>query len=150
MRLSEHLSAHRPFIAFLVRYGAAGLAGALTQTLILILWVSVLGLKEHYLTGVVLGYSVAVVLSFALQKYWTFRDRAHHRAPQQLFLYTLFSLLNLGLTTILLHSIKQFFEGAGVDYFSGWYVVAQIAVIGIIALMSFVSNRYVTFRHTPH
>ncbi|MSU74471.1 GtrA family protein [Candidatus Kaiserbacteria bacterium] len=149
MQLREYAIAYRARLEFFIRYGVVGVLGGLLQIGVLFVWVSVLEFKEHYLWGVVIGFSLAVVVTFILQKYWTFRDHTHHMAPQQLVLYSTFSVINLGLNALLLHLSKSILEDLGLDFFHVWYLVAQIVVISIVAVLSFLSNRYVTFRSTP-
>ncbi len=149
MLLKEHIIAHRARIEFFIRYGISGVVGAFIQTSTLFVWVSLLGFKDQYLWGVVIGFSIAVVVSFVLQKYWTFRDYAHHMAPRQLAFYSVFSLVSLGLNASLLHLSKIILEGLGFDFFHVWYIGAQILIILIVAVISFLSNRYITFRSVP-
>lgn len=145
-RAQELYAVHRMELLFLMRYGITGGTGAVIQIVGLYLWVSVLNLREQYLWGVVLAYVVAVVVTFLMQKYWTFRDYMHSLFAKQLAWYIAISLGNLGLNALILHAGKIAFETAGIDYFSGWYLLVQVGAIGTVAVVSFLSNRYITFR----
>src|SRR3989344_4920824 len=146
MQLREYLAAYRTQVSFYVRYGITGVVGALIQTSVLYTWVSLLGFQEEYLWGVAIGFGLAVITTFLLQKYWTFRDYAHYRATRQLILYCAFSIMNFGLNVFLLNMGKVVIESMGLDFFKVWYLAAQILVIGIVAVISFLSNRFITFR----
>ena len=137
---------HRTHLYFLVRYGISGALGGLTQVVVIYLWVSVLGLQSHYLWGAVVGFAIALVQSFAMQKYWTFRDHSHDMVGRQIFFYVLASLFTLGLTTVLLHTGRVFIENLGYNYFHIWYLVVQVCTVLIAAVFSFSANWFITFR----
>lgn len=139
-------STHRERLLFLIRYGISGATGGAIQVVGLFIWVSLLGLEAHYLWGVGIAYCIAVVVTFALQKYWTFRNYDHETVVKQMIWYTAVSLGNLGVNTLILHSGKLFLEARGVDFFDGWYLVVQVVAVGTAAILSFLSNRYITFR----
>lgn len=130
----------------LVRYGIVGVTGGIIQTLFLYLWVGVLRLETHYLVGASLGFCCALMVTFTLQKYWTFRDRAEGVAHRQFALYTLIALLNLALTVLLLHASKALIEQSGFDFFDRWYLIAQVTIIVLLAGASFSANYFVTFK----
>jgi putative flippase GtrA len=131
---------------FLVRYGVVGVLGGVLQTLTLYVWVDMLRLEGQYLVGAVLGFCIALAVTFTLQKYWTFRDRAREETKRQFLIYTTIALINLGLTVGLLHVSKLLLEWAGLDFFRVWYLVAQIVIIVVLAGASFVANYFITFR----
>ncbi|HEY5383482.1 MAG TPA: GtrA family protein [Candidatus Paceibacterota bacterium] len=129
------------------RYGISGITGAVLQTLILYIWVSILGLQAHYLWGVVVGFCIAVTVTFILQKYWTFADREHHhQSHRQFMIYSFTALGSLGLNAMLLQLSKMLFESMGIDFFHVWYLVAQIIIIFIAAVFSFLINYSFTFK----
>ncbi len=132
---------------FLIRYGITGVIGAVLQTFILFVWVSVLGLTSYYLWGLVVGFCITLGVSFTLQKYWTFSYREHHhRSHYQFVMYGVTAAGSLVLNTILLHASKQLIEAAGHNFFNGWYLVAQVVIIFIIAVASFLVNYFITFK----
>lgn len=147
MSFRERYVLHRARIHLLGRYLIAGATGGAIQTLGLYLWVSVLGLTADYLWGVVIAYCVALVVTFVLQKYWTFRDRTHTMLARQMVSYTAISLGNLGINTLILYLGKVLLEAAGFDFFHGWYLFVQVFAVGVAALAAFLANYHVTFRH---
>jgi len=146
MRIREFFATHRTYFLFLTRYGISGVTAAVIQIVGLYIWVSILGLTAEYLWGVVIAYSVAVVVAFIMQKYWTFRDTSRELMVKQLSWYTAISLANLGLNAIILHASRLILESNGLDFFHIWYLVAQTFAVVICAVIGFLFNRYVTFR----
>jgi putative flippase GtrA len=135
-----------PNYLFLVRYGIVGLTGGLIQTSVLYLWVSVLLLQKYYLIGAVVGFCLALAVTFLLQKHWTFQNPSSEHVKKQFFSYTLIALVSLGLNIFLLHISKGILEHYGFDFFRVWYLLAQVAIIGFIAVLSFIANNFLTFR----
>ncbi|TSC70159.1 MAG: hypothetical protein G01um101449_420 [Parcubacteria group bacterium Gr01-1014_49] len=135
-----------PASLFLLRYGIVGVTGGIIQTGTLYIWVEVLRMEAHYLVGVVIGFLTALLVTFTLQKYWTFRDHAYSRTRRQFVVYTVIALLNAGLNILLLHSSKLFLERIGVDFFDTWYLLAQASIVVALALASFLANYFITFR----
>jgi putative flippase GtrA len=128
------------------RYGVAGVVGATVQVSILYIWVSLLGFESTYLLGVIMGFCVALVITFLLQKHWTYRDHSTHRTTKQFFTYGGVALLNLTANALLMAGTKWFLTGLGIDFFQGWYLLAQIVVVFLTSVMSFILNYFITFR----
>jgi putative flippase GtrA len=133
--------------SFFLRYAVTGLTGGALQTFLLYVWVSLLGLKDYYLWGLVVGFCITLVVTFNLQKYWTFGGRPQqHRTHRQLMMYALVALGNLGLNTVLLYWSKQLLDSLGFNFFHLWYLAAQVAIVFVVALASFAVNYSVTFK----
>jgi putative flippase GtrA len=94
-----------------------------------------------YLLSAVLAFAVAFVVSFTLQKFWTFRDRSTENLHAQAGLYLAVALFNLCLNTALMYLL--------VDIFDIWYVFSQIFVGIFIASFSFFIYRIFVFKQ-PH
>lgn len=148
MRLRELFLAHRASLSLLARYGISGITGGAIQTLFLFVWITLLGLEELYLLGLLFGFMVALISTFVLQKYWAFRDRTPHRVARQLVSYTIVAVSGLVLNAVLLVGAKMFFEWLSVDFFRGWYLVVQTGIVGIVAVSNFSLNFLFTFRQT--
>lgn len=134
-------------LLFLVRYGLSGLTGGAIQVLFLYIWVTLLGLESTYLVGLVLGFICALVVTFALQKYWAFRDKEPNRALNQLLSYSAVAVSGLALNALLLTGAEVLFKSLGVDFFHGWYLIAQTVIVCIVAVFNFSMNFLFTFRH---
>jgi putative flippase GtrA len=122
---------------YLLRYGIAGVVGGVVQEGTLYVWVEIFGGEEYYLTGVVLGFLVALVIVFPLQKYWTFRDETTHRTKKQFVIYGAVALGSLFANILLMH---LFVETLNIGIY-----VSQALTIMVVAGTSFLLNRYVTF-----
>lgn len=138
-----------PAVPVLFRYGVVGIASIAIQVLFLFVWVSVFKLNDWYLVGAVIGFCIALLIAFLLQKYWTFRDTGKEKRAQQFVLYGVIACVNLVLNLALLALTKSALETQGVDFFDTWYVVVQSAILGVGALVSFLANRFITFKDAP-
>ena len=136
----------RERIFFLVRYIISGLTTIAIQTLTLYVWVSVLQLKSLYLLGVVIGFFLALIAGFTLQKYWTFKETHHHRVHKQVVWYALVALGSLVLNTMLLALARRLFTVLGLNFFHIWYLIAQVGILLGLAGLAFIINTLVTFR----
>src|SRR3989344_6102230 len=108
----------------LLRYLVAGLTGASTNIGLLYIFTDIF--KIWYLYSSLLSFVVAVVLSFILQKFWTFNDgdveKVHHQ-------FTRF--LGVALLAIVVNTISMYIL---VDIFKMWYIFAQIITGAVIAV----------------
>jgi putative flippase GtrA len=129
-----------------LRYGLVGILGGCIQTAALYMWVETLQGEERYLIGAVLGFCIALLVTFTLQKYWTFRESSAERFVVQFMSYTGIALASLGLNVLVLHTSKNILETLGFDFFEVWYLIAQIVSVGVIAGFSFAANYLFTFR----
>lgn len=124
----------------LLRYGITGVTGGVIQTLTLAWWVEIVSDHDQtrYRPGVILGFCTALIVTFLMQKYWTFRDRSHARATRQFILYGVIALASLFGNAWLMY---LFVEGVGM-----WYIAAQLLTIAIVSGLSFILNYLLTFR----
>ena len=143
------LGMHLSHIGLLLRYGIAGVFGACIQTSALYVWVSVLGFESTYLLGAVIGFALALIITFLLQKYWTFRDHTTYRTRRQFTCYSIVAVCNVALNLLLLMGAKALLTVFGIDFFHGWYLAAQIFAVTIASGMSFVVNYFFTFKREP-
>lgn len=148
MQLHELVSTYRQRFLLLIRYGIAGLTGGAIQILFLYVWVTLLGFEKIYLLGLVLGFVIALIITFVLQKYWAFRDQESGRMPRQFLSYTLVAVSGLALNAILLIGAKMLFGWLALDFFHGWYLFAQTGIVCIVSVFNFSMNFLFTFRNT--
>ncbi len=83
----------------------------------------------HYLMSVVFAFLIAVVVSFILQKFWTFQNNSKTDLHRQATIYMTVAIINTGLNTLLVY---LFVEYVGLHYLAG-----QFFSSGLIALESF-------------
>ena len=147
MWVHTFLAEHRERLLFLIRYGISGVIGGAIQVLFLFVWVTLLGLESTYLLGLGLGFIAALIVTFALQKYWAFRDRELSRMSRQLLSYSVVAVSGLALNAVLLAGAKMLFVSLSLDFFHGWYLIVQTGIICVVALFNFGMNFLFTFRH---
>jgi len=91
---------------------------------------------------IVLATSVAFILSFVvsfgLQKFWTFRDYSQKKIAGQLFLYFLFAFISLDLNGIFMHFL--------VNRFHIWYLLSQFVVNLFLGLLNFLVYKFIIFK----
>ncbi len=94
-----------------------------------------------FLWNIVLSTSSAFILaflvSFTLQKFWTFRDY-QNKVVQQLVLYILNALLGLYLNGYFMHLL--------VVKYAVWYILSQIIVNLVLAFWNFVVYKFIIFK----
>ncbi len=114
----------------------AGSLSTLTHLLSLFL------LHEYFNIKVVLASSLAFclafIISFSLQKYWTFRNYSRRKFIKQLFIYLITAIISLNINAFLLHTL--------VNVLDLWYLIAQVLVSFFIAIINFFSYKLLVFK----
>lgn len=96
-----------------------------------------------YIISSIIAFSISLLTGFVLQKFWTFRDNNARRFKRQLAMYITVGILNLILDPVLLYAL--------VETFGIWYVLAQLLVMAVLAIESYLINRFITFKKDiPH
>lgn len=122
-------------IPIIVRYLASGSTGAFVNIGTLYLLADVLGM--WYLSASMIAFSAALMVSFTLQKFVTFRDSRLHLARKQFVFYVVFALINLGLNTLFVFLLT--------DKLGVYHIFSQIIVSIFIAVESFFVYKLVIF-----
>ncbi len=96
-----------------------------------------------YVASSVIAFCISLSVGFLLQKFWTFHDNDMRRIKRQMALYTAVGVLNVILGPTLLYLV--------VETFALWYMLAQFLVMAVLAVESYLLNRFITFRkHTEY
>ena len=119
-----------------VRYIVAGAVGAGTLLGLLYILHDRLGLPV--VTSSVIAFSLALVVSFVLQKFWAFQDQDTSRSHVQFAYFLTLALFNVGADAVFMHLL--------VDILGIWYILSQVLASGTIAIWSFFLYRSVVFR----
>ncbi|MEK7606204.1 MAG: GtrA family protein [Patescibacteria group bacterium] len=90
-----------------------------------------------YVLASTIAFGIAVIASFLLQKFWTFRDNSRHMVHRQFVLFVLLALFNMGANALLIYTFT--------DIFHVWYIFSQIAASLIVAVWSFFIYRHYIF-----
>jgi putative flippase GtrA len=99
-----------------------------------------------FLWDIIFSTSAAFILtflvSFSLQKLWTFRNYSRKRLPRQLTLYLAGAFLNLNLNALAMHFL--------VNNLGVWYLLAQFAVNLILGFLNFLNYKFIVFKKDCH
>lgn len=95
-------------------------------------------LNFHYMVSVVLAFMIAVVVSFLLQKFWTFKDSPQEYSHSQAVTYLVVAIFN----TIINAGLVYFF----VEYINLHYLLGQFLASGIIAFESYFIYQHFIFK----
>ncbi|WP_407307992.1 GtrA family protein [Desulfosporosinus sp. SB140] len=121
-------------VPVIIRYGLVGLMGTILHFGSLILFVEF----AHFdpILGSAFGFLLVLVVSYILNRTWTFRSRS--RGTRQFLTYLLVSLIGLGLNSavmfISVHVLK-------------WnYLYGQCLVVIVVPVSNYLLNRSWTFR----
>lgn len=123
----------RPLFAQIARFAAVGIAATATHYAILIALVEGAGARPVLATTI--GYAFGIVVSYALNRRFTFKSDAPIAAS-----FAKFALL-YGIGALLNGAIMAALIGQG-----AWYLLAQIVATGLVLIWNFLGARFVAFR----
>lgn len=118
------------------RYLIAGGTAAATNLVLLYVFTSLMGI--WYLMSAVFAFIIAFVVSFLLQKFWTFTDGSTEKWKSQAMVYLIVTSTNLGLNTLLMY--------VAVDVFGVHYMLSQFIISGLIACESYFVYQIFVFK----
>lgn len=118
-----------------LKYLVSGGTAAALNLLLLYFFTDMLGV--WYVISAALAFSLAFVVSFICQKFWTFEDHSTEAVHGQAAGYLLVALINLCINTFLIYCL--------VEFFSINYLIAQIIAGVAIACESFFVYRKFIF-----
>lgn len=131
-RLYDVCNSHKSVIKFIF-------AGGMAASTDLVLLFFFHGLFKW---GLVVSTSAAFILSFlvsfTLQKFWTFRNFRQDKIAGQLFIYLLNAFIGLNLNGLFMHAL--------VNRYEVWYIFAQIIVNLVIGVWNFLVYKFIVFR----
>jgi len=85
-----------------------------------------------------LAFLFSFMVSFSLQKLWTFRNYSNKRLPHQLVLYIGAAFISLNLNALGMHLL--------VNSWNIWYLLSQIIVNIFLGIINFFTYKYIVFR----
>lgn len=94
--------------------------------------------KMEIVLSTSLAFLLSFVVSFTLQKFWTFRNNNPARLVRQIFLYILTALVGLNLNAVGMHFL--------VNRFEIWYLLAQLIVNLFLGVINFIIYKFIIFR----
>lgn len=120
----------------LVRYGIVGIIGTLIHFLILILLVKTYSLSPVLASSI--GFIVVLLVSYRLNKYWTFNQINSLDKSSRFIKYSVVSVCGLILNTTVMY--------ISIDWLHLHYVIGQCLVIIVVPVFNYILNRNWTFR----
>lgn len=118
-----------------MRYLFSGGTAAMVNLGLLYLLTDIMGL--YYLLSGILAFSCGVIVSFIMQKSWTFQDRSTEETYKKFVLYVVIAIINLAVNTSLLFLFT--------DIFNLYYMISQFLASGIVAVWSYFIYRKMFF-----
>lgn len=119
-----------------VKYVFSGGLSALVNLFFLYVLTDIFGI--WYLISSIIAFIFSTLASFFLQKLWTFRDNSWRRAKKQMAIYIVIGISNFILNPILLYTL--------VEKFHIWYLLAAAVVMGSLAMINYLINKFITFK----
>ncbi len=131
-RLYDICNRHKAVVKFIF---AGGLAGG-TDLVLLYIFHGLFGLGLVFSTSA--AFILSFLVSFTLQKFWTFRNFRQDKMVGQLFIYILNAFIGLNLNGFFMHTL--------VRKYAIWYLLAQIIVNLMIGVWNFIIYKFIVFR----
>jgi len=125
-------------LGVLFRFGVSGVVATVTTIALLWLFTEVFGV--WYVASATAAWVISLLVSFTLQRTWTFRTRGRERAGGQLAAFVVLGLFNAAANAVLLYAL--------VDWAGLPYLPAEVGLVLLIAAWNFLAMRYLIFR-TP-
>jgi len=120
-----------------VRFGISGVTSSLAGVLILYVCTGIFGM--WYVASSTIGFCGAFIVSFTLQKFWTFRESSLHRMPLQSLQSIIVAACNLALNTGLMFIFVQRFQIQ--------YLLAQCIVYLSLGMLDYGIFKLIIFKH---
>jgi putative flippase GtrA len=117
------------------RFFISGSTAAATNLILLYIFTSLLGI--WYIASLVIAYAIAIIVSFSLQKFWTFSHYSLERTRSEIMWYILNNILGLSFNAVLLYIL--------VEYVGLWYMYAQFIPLVILSIWNFFVFRFFIF-----
>jgi putative flippase GtrA len=120
--------------ATILKYGLVGISGMAVDFSVTWLCKERIGLNKYIANS--LGFSLAVVNNFLLNRYWTFAQSQTAALPQ-FGKFTIISIGGLLINNLLLYLF--------INYSKTNFYIAKLLVIGIVFFWNFFMNQLFTF-----
>ena len=122
----------------IVRYIISGGTSAAVNLSLLYLFTSVL--HVWYIYSAIIATSIALIVSFTLQKLWTFQNFSTKRVHVQFPMHATLALANIVLNAAFLFAF--------VEWLHLWYLAAQVVVGMLLACVNYTIYKKFIFHET--
>jgi putative flippase GtrA len=123
---------HKLVVKFLL---TGSLAGGM-DLLVLFILHELFGINIIISTSI--AFIAAFLISFSVQKLWTFRNRGQNKLARQLTLYIINAFISLSLNGLAMHYL--------VNNLNFWYLLAQVIVNLVLVIVNFIIYKYLIFK----
>jgi len=130
--LYDFCNCHKSIIKFIISGGTA----ASTNLALLFFFHGLF--KWDLIFSTSLAFALSFLVSFTLQKFWTFRNYRQDKVAGQLLIYLLNAFIGLNLNGWLMYTL--------VNKYAVWYLLAQIIVSLIIGFWNFLVYKFIIFK----
>jgi putative flippase GtrA len=127
-------------LRLIIRYGISGVAAIFANIATLYAATHFFGI--WYIWSAFIAFVVSIAVGFTLQKYWTFRNASSGRTHKEIANYFLIAVIGNLLGIAFLYIFTAIF---GI-----WYLYSQVIGLGIVALLSFIANKNLTFQNNKN
>jgi len=124
----------------IVKFIFAGSSAAVVDLIFLYFFHGLL--KWDLVISTSVAFILSFVVSFTLQKFWTFRNYSQRKIPIQFVLYIVNAFIGLNINGLLMHYF--------VIQLNIWYLLAQIFVNLMIGFYNFFVYKFIVFRKHPN
>ncbi len=141
--LRKYLSKKYPqFFKFLnrfkdkIKFVVSGVLATIVNLFFLFIFYSILEIKIIYAAS--MSWLLAFLISFSLQKYWTFRSLSFKKIPRQVILYCLLAIFSLILNARWMYLL--------VETLNMHYLLAQVIVLLVLAILNYIVYKFIIFK----
>ncbi|PIT88747.1 MAG: hypothetical protein COU29_00670 [Candidatus Magasanikbacteria bacterium CG10_big_fil_rev_8_21_14_0_10_36_32] len=120
-----------PRVSQVLRFLSAGGLGVLLYYLVLYGLTDLIGVC--YIISAVIASIANLILSFILQKFWTFENKNRKNVRRQMIIYTTMWILFLAANLLLLYVM--------VEYAHFWYLAAQAIITVVLTVTSYFATK---------
>jgi putative flippase GtrA len=105
--------------------------GGLNSSIQIGVCIALVSMGIHYMVATTVGYGLAVINSFILNKFWTFSNNNKEAANKQFLIFIIINIVSLGLNNTLMFAF--------VEYLDLILLVAQSLSIIVVMAVNFLS-----------
>ena len=117
-----------------LKFGVVGLSGVAVDFFVTWLCKEKLGINKYVANGI--GFTLAVINNFLLNRYWTF-EANNQAITNQFFKFLIIAVAGLAINSLLLFLIVKFIK---INFY-----ITKLLVIGIVFFWNFCMNYLFTF-----
>lgn len=141
-RLSARTGLNPVELTRFVKFAIVGAIGMVVDLTVLTVSREILGLPLTL--AVALGFSIAVINNFTLNRFWTFPESRARPIASQLVQFTAVNLIGLAINEVIVLGLHPVFSLPFQDPFA--YLAAKIIAIGVVLFWNYGANRIWTYK----